>query len=173
MSDIPVPVWSAVIGLVGAVVGVSIGAVLQRRFESKHWERTTRLKVYSEFLRASDEFRHRLREEEPEQALRAQAAASKAWSEVVLVGGEETVETSKKVLQLLNLLHGVISVAAEKGDTLVIESNDLSDTVEERWEYITAARKHLGMKPAELTRPTVLSFWDADPDDEDDVADEA
>jgi hypothetical protein len=158
--DIPAEVWSALIGLLGGVIGVSIGVFLQRGFERQHCERTIRLDAYDEFLTVLDEFLQTMQEKPVDvgKARIARENAQQHLTRVMLVGSEDAINAARRAVLNLTMLWYVASALAIKGvpAKFSIDDPQVKKAYDARWTFIVASRKDIKATPAEVPRPSVL-----------------
>lgn len=149
---------SAVVGVIGALLGVLIGAASQQvqASRSRHWQqadllRTVKRRVYAEYLRsvsasyAQALSGHRSRTED--------ASLLAATAEIEVLSG---TEVSVPARELTNFVIGVhSSIAAGDG----VPESDLEDADERRHKLIDIFKADLKLKPAQ--RWTRIKLWRA------------
>jgi hypothetical protein len=158
VKDIPIEVWVALIALLGGVVGVSVGAFLQRRAERQHWERTVRLDAYDGYLSAFDEFLNQLRQKPVniDKSETAKELTVQCLTRVSLVGSEEGIHGARNALFQLGLLQMAGVLVSRQGMLVNYGHGDFKDILEQRLRFITAARADIKVNPAAVPAKVVL-----------------
>lgn len=158
MKDIPVEVLAAVIGLLAGVVGVSVGALLQRRFERKHWERTIRLDAYDGFLGAFDEMFNLMHEKSVDMDAvgAAKHEATLRLSRVKLVGSVDAIHGAQNALFQMGILELAGRHVAAQGVEVNFDSADFKDIMDQRRAFLSAARADIEVKPASVPHKVAI-----------------
>lgn len=148
LAEVPASVWSAVIGLIAGVLGVSLGALLQRRFERRSWEYEIRLDAYGAFLGSFDEMFGLMHEElaDLREIDAAKRDATFRLSRLNLVGSEEAIHRARNALFQLGLVVIAGKYAGVTGN-VDLRHADYAPAMDQRRAFIAAARKDIDVHP--------------------------
>lgn len=162
MIDFPPQVWAAVLGVVGGAVGVGLGAVLQRSYERKHWERQIRLDTYRSFLTALDEELASLGEKpvDWDKASATRRELQNELSRLALIASEDAAHGARNAALNVTLLDYTGRMIALRNIPVSFDHKDFSDIQTHRWSFIKAVRKDLGITPVEIPMKVITPTSD-------------
>ena len=140
-----------VVALIG-IGAVAVGALLTKHLERVRWERDRRLEAYVQFLTLTDEHRRQATVEEPDLAsldLLVSKSAD-ALVQLLFVGSKEACTSAREMVGWVTALNTLAKTVPSEGDLLSNEA--WKQLVDDRFEFISAARADLGMKATDISR---------------------
>ncbi|UPL12192.1 hypothetical protein [Microbacterium sufflavum] len=135
-------------GVLLTIIAGGIGALIQHRREHSKWLRDQRLRVYAEYIAATDEYWRATDENDSKVSQAAVAEANRGFGAIELVGSPDVQATAEKIASGMRMAQSVFEVwrggADPENQAVVTAARDAY--ADARASFIERAKDRVGTR---------------------------